>query len=175
MVNVVVVGVEPSAILSFRDEYPKLVREKWRNKAKRLAKKVFLMEEFLASEARAFNIHEDLFDDTQRSILVHGHCHQKSLSNMEDVFTLLSLPKNHQVKLLKTGCCGMAGSFGYEKEHYEVSQQIAELQLFPLLRSKKKEEIVVASGTSCRHQIKDGLSLQAYHAVEVLYEALKKS
>jgi FAD/FMN-containing dehydrogenase/Fe-S oxidoreductase len=173
--NVAILGIEPSAILSFRDEYPKLVRGDLKNKARGLSEKTFLIEEFLASEVRAFKLHSEVFDDVKRNILVHGHCHQKALSNMEDVFTTLSLPRNHTVKILQTGCCGMAGSFGYEKEHYDLSQQIAELTLFPQLRSKKEEEIVVASGTSCRHQIKDGLKLTSFHAIEVLYEALKKS
>lgn len=166
------IGIEPSAILSFRDEYPKLVDAALREKAHQVAKHSFLIEEFLAQEIRAFRIRASDFSGAPAQLLVHGHCHQKALSNMSDVFTVLSLPEQYQVKIMKTGCCGMAGSFGYEKEHYEISQQIGNLQLFPQIRAKKAEEIIVAAGTSCRHQIKDGTQVQALHPVEVLYAAL---
>lgn len=165
-------GVEPSAILSFRDEYPRLVDASLKDKATRLAANTMLIEEFLAAEIRRFAIDETFFHTEQKQLMVHGHCHQKALSSMNDVFTLLSLPKNYTVKILNTGCCGMAGSFGYEKEHYEVSMRMGELVLFPAVRSKGTDELVVASGTSCRHQIMDGTEEKALHAVEVLFDAL---
>jgi Fe-S oxidoreductase len=87
---------------------------------------------------------------------------------------MLSLPENYSVQIIPSGCCGMAGSFGYEAEHYEVSQQIGELVLFPTIRKQKPEVLIAAAGTSCRHQIKDGTKRQAQHPVEILWDALKK-
>ena len=172
--NNVLVGVEPSAILSFKDEYPKIVNQNLVNKAKSIAQHVYLIEEFIAQEIRAFEITADNFDTSHRDIVVHAHCHQKALTNTSDTFTALSLPAGHKVTLLDTGCCGMAGSFGYEKEHYKVSMDIGELVLFPEVRKRTSGEIIVASGTSCRHQIKDGTSRDGLHPVEVLYNSLKK-
>ena len=172
--NNVLVGVEPSAILSFKDEYPKIVNQNLVNKAKSIAQHVYLIEEFIAQEIRAFEITADNFDASARDIVVHAHCHQKALTNTSDTFTALSLPAGHKVTLLDTGCCGMAGSFGYEKEHYKVSMDIGELVLFPEVRKRTSGEIIVASGTSCRHQIKDGTNRDGLHPVEVLYNSLKK-
>ena len=104
---------------------------------------------------------------------MHGHCHQKSLGNIEDIVWMLSIPENHNVAIIPSGCCGMAGSFGYEKEHYEVSQQVGELVLFPAVRTANSDTLIAASGTSCRHQIADGTSRKALHPVEILFEALK--
>ena len=152
----VLIGIEPSAILSFRDEYPKLVHDSLKKAAEKIAKHTYLVEEFMVREIRAERISAEDFDEEERDLLVHVHCHQKALSRLPMVKTALSLPKGHRVTLLKTGCCGMAGSFGYEEEHYEVSMDIGELVLFPAVREKKENQIVVAPGTSCRHQIKDG-------------------
>ena len=171
--NNVLIGIEPSALLSFRDEYPKLVDPSLREGADHVAKHTFLVEEFITREIRAGRITSDLFDETERDLLVHAHCHQKALSRLGDVRAALSLPKGHKVTLLKTGCCGMAGSFGYEKEHYEVSMAIGELVLFPAVRDKKPDQIVVAPGTSCRHQIQDGTREASMHPVEVLWVALR--
>ena len=104
--------------------------------------------------------------------MLHGHCHQKALTDMNEVAWLLSIPKNYSVEMIPSGCCGMAGSFGYEKEHYEISMDIGELVLFPAVRSAPESCIIVASGTSCRHQIKDGTGVHAKHVVEVLFDAL---
>jgi FAD/FMN-containing dehydrogenase/Fe-S oxidoreductase len=169
--NTPLVGVEPSAILSFRDEYPDLVEKNDIEKAKLLAKHVYTFEEFLAREIN--NINKDLFIEDARLIKLHGHCHQKSLSSMVHSKKILSLPKNYKVELIPSGCCGMAGSFGYEKEHYNVSMQIGELVLFPTIRKQSEEVIIAAAGTSCRHQIKDGVQRRALHPAEILYQALK--
>jgi FAD/FMN-containing dehydrogenase/Fe-S oxidoreductase len=169
------VGIEPSAILGFRDEYPKLVREPLRVAALELARNSLTVEEFLIRELRAFRISADDFDRKPRQLLVHGHCHQKALTEFKDVFSLLSLPAAHRVELLDTGCCGMAGSFGYEKEHYDTSMQIGELRLFPLVRQSPPDAILVASGTSCRHQLLDGTGVRAVHPVEVLLEAVNST
>lgn len=169
------VGVEPSAILSFRDEYPKLVRPALRPAAGRLAEHCLTLEEFLIREIKAFRVTAAAFDQRDRKILVHGHCHQKALTDFRGVHTLLSLPAGHQVELLNTGCCGMAGSFGYEVEHYELSMQIGETTLFPTVRAAAQETLIVAAGTSCRHQILDGTGRRALHPAEVLWQALRKS
>jgi Fe-S oxidoreductase len=107
-------------------------------------------------------------------VAVHGHCYQKVLSSQHAINTMLSLPEHYQVQIIPSGCCGMAGSFGYETEHFEVSQQVGELILFPTIRKMQPDTIIAASGTSCRHQIKDGTHRKAQHPVEILWEALIK-
>ena len=103
---------------------------------------------------------------------MHGHCYQKALSSVAPTVKLLSLPANYSVETIPSGCCGMAGSFGYEKEHYDISLKIGELVLFPAVRKQSADAIMAAPGTSCRHQIKDGTGKKALHPVEVLYRAL---
>jgi len=167
------IGIEPSAILSFRDEYPRLVEKENVAVAKQLSENTFTIEEFIANEIEAGNIAQDRFVSDHKKVLLHGHCHQKALSNIEQSIWMLSLPKHYEVELIPSGCCGMAGSFGYEAEHFEVSQQIGELVLFPALRKAKSEVIVAAAGTSCRHQIMDGVGKEALHPVEVLWAAVR--
>ncbi len=166
------IGIEPSAILSFRDEYPKLVHKDAQAAAKELSKNALLVEEFITQEMQKGNITPDLFTKAAKNILLHGHCHQKALSSVEASAWVLNLPENYQVEVIPSGCCGMAGSFGYEAEHYAVSMQIGELVLFPAVRNADNETIVVAPGTSCRHQILDGTGRKALHPVEVLWDAL---
>ncbi|MCP4521487.1 MAG: FAD-binding protein [Cytophagales bacterium] len=164
------IGVEPSAILSFRDEYPKLVDDK--ESAKALAKNAFLIDEFIAQEIEKGNISADEFTDKAQKIKLHGHCHQKALSSVNFSKTLLSLPKNYEVEVIPSGCCGMSGSFGYDADKYSTSMQIGELVLFPAVREAGSDTFIAAPGTSCRHQIKDGTGRQAMHPVEILYSAL---
>ncbi len=171
--DIPLLGFEPSAILTFKDEYPRLVSSELREKAERLSQNVFTIESFLYSEIEKGNLSENNFSKDKKSILLHGHCHQKALTDIKKVGWLLSLPQNYSVQIIPSGCCGMAGSFGYEKEHFEVSMQIGELVLFPAVRSADSSAIVVASGTSCRHQILDGTGVTAKHVVEVLFDALK--
>ena len=166
------IGIEPSAILTFRDEYPDLVDENLLDDARKLSKNVFMIEEFLSNEIEAKRISKSAFTNEKRLIKLHGHCQQKSLSSMVPAKRTLSLPENYEVQLIPSGCCGMAGSFGYEKEHFELSNQIGELVLFPTIRQQSEDVIIAASGTSCRHQIHDGTGRTAKHAVEILYEAL---
>jgi len=170
--EVPLVGIEPSAILGFRDEYPKLVAEKDRETAKALGKNALMMEEFLYRELQRGNITSDQFTEDTLYIKLHGHCHQKSLSSTDFSAFALSLPRNYIVEVIPSGCCGMAGSFGYEEEHYEVSMQVGELVLFPAVRSAGEKMVIAAPGTSCRHQIWDGTGRKAKHPVEVLWEAL---
>jgi len=157
-------GIEPSTVLSFRDEYLKLASDK--KSAENLSKHVFLIEEFLDSEIQAGNLTADQFSKETKEIKIHNHCYQKALSSQIHTFNLMNLPENFKVTLIPSGCCGMAGSFGYEKEHYEVSQAIGELVLFPAVR--KSNGIICANGTSCRHQIKDGTQKEALHPVSIL-------
>jgi Fe-S oxidoreductase len=171
----VLIGLEPSCLLSFRDEYPRLVSPTLIKKAEQIKAHSYLIEEFLAAEIHLGNISKESFDRSKRRIMLHGHCHQKALSNIEDSIWALSLPQNNSVELIPSGCCGMAGSFGYEEEHYAVSQQIGELVLFPAIRKATKDIVIAASGTSCRHQIWEGTSRKALHPVEVLYNSLKKA
>lgn len=166
------VGLEPSAVLSFRDEYLDLVPDSLRADARKLAAHVFLFEEWFAREADQGHISPQQFTSDSKLIRLHGHCHQKALAGMVSAKKALSLPKNYTVQLIPSGCCGMAGSFGYEREHYELSMKIGELVLFPAVRSLPAATLVAASGTSCRHQIKDGTGRQALHPIEILYDAL---
>ncbi|WP_019038798.1 FAD-binding and (Fe-S)-binding domain-containing protein [Psychroflexus tropicus] len=162
--DVPLLGIEPSTILSFRDEYLKLASDQ--NSAKQLSKHVFLIEEFLDAEIQAGRITSDQFSGENKDIKIHNHCYQKALSNQIHTFNLMNLPANFKVTLIPSGCCGMAGSFGYEKEHYKVSQDIGELVLFPAVKNSKA--IICANGTSCRHQIKDGTQKEALHPVSIL-------
>ena len=166
------IGIEPSAILTFRDEYIDLATDENLTKAKELSNCVFYIDEFIAKEFAAGKIDASLFTNEKKQINLHGHCQQKALSALSDTATILSIPKNYTVETIPSGCCGMAGSFGYEKEHYELSMQIGELILFPAVRSATAETIIAAPGTSCRHQIKDGTGAKAKHPIEILWEAM---
>ncbi len=157
-------GIEPSTILSFRDEYLKLASDK--NSAQMLSEHVFLIEEFLNAEIQNGNLTSEQFSEEKKEIKIHNHCYQKALSSQIHTFNILNIPKNFKVTIISSGCCGMAGSFGYEKEHYKVSQDIGELVLFPAVR--KTDAIISANGTSCRHQIKDGTQKEAHHPVSIL-------
>jgi len=172
--DIQLVGIEPSAILTFRDEYPKLVRTDLKSKAKEISNHCLTIEEFLYQEVENGTINSDMFDSNNRNILLHGHCHQKALTDINQVAWLLSVPSENTVEIIPSGCCGMAGSFGYEKEHYKVSMDIGELVLFPNVRQATKETIIAASGTSCRHQILDGTGKRAVHVIEVLWDSIKK-
>ncbi|TDB64208.1 FAD-binding and (Fe-S)-binding domain-containing protein [Arundinibacter roseus] len=166
------IGLEPSAILTFRDEYPDLVSAELQTNARQLALHTFLFEEFIAREIEAKRIQAASFTTEKKQIKLHGHCHQKALSSLTYVKKALSIPANYTVSLIPSGCCGMAGSFGYETEHYDVSMQIGELVLFPTIRQQPDEVLIAAPGTSCRHQIKDGTGKKALHPAEILWEAL---
>ncbi|MBQ2148778.1 MAG: FAD-binding protein [Bacteroidales bacterium] len=171
------IGIEPSCILSFRDEYPDLVPAGMRAEARILAGRCLLFDEFLVREAQAGRIRKEAFKETDVEIYLHGHCHQKSLIGVGKCAEMLRLIPGAKVNVIPSGCCGMAGSFGYEKEHYETSMAIGEMVLFPAVReaSKRvdKKVVVVAPGTSCRQQILDGTGVRARHPVEVLYDCLQ--
>lgn len=173
------VGIEPSCILSFRDEYPDLVPVEIREDALSLGKKCLLYDEFLMKEISEGNISADDFGTGRISVWLHGHCHQKALVGVDKTAKVIeTLLSGSKVNVIPSGCCGMAGSFGYEKEHYQTSLAIGEMILFPTVRKTVKDSnaipaIVTAPGTSCRQQIKDGTGVKAVHPIEVLYKFLK--
>ncbi len=167
------IGIEPSAILSFRDEYPVLVSPELRPQANHLATNTLLFDEFIEQLIDQDQLRSDLFTDSEQKIRLHGHCHQKALASLRPSVRMLQLPKNYSVKLIPSGCCGMAGSFGYEKEHYQLSMEIGELVLFPTIRSESETSLIAAAGTSCRHQILDGTGRTALHPIQILNSALK--
>ena len=187
------VGIEPSCILSFRDEYPDLVPDMMREGARQLGQHSLLFDEFLLREVKAGRISRNSFDQTPIEIYLHGHCHQKALVGVEVMAEVLRQLLNAKVNVIPSGCCGMAGSFGYEKEHYKTSLEIGEMVLFPTVRkienakffaskasqgAERKMEnsvptYVVAPGTSCRQQILDGTGVKAVHPIEVLYKYIK--
>lgn len=164
------IGIEPSAILTFTDEYPRLADDKVA--AQNIAKHTLLIEEFIHQEIEAGHIKVSQFTKEAKTIKYHGHCHQKALRNQLSSFTILNFPENYTVTIIPSGCCGMAGSFGYEKEHYEVSMQVGEQTLFPAVRKAPETALISANGTSCRHQILDGTQREALHPVTILRRAL---
>jgi FAD/FMN-containing dehydrogenase/Fe-S oxidoreductase len=172
--DIPLLGIEPSAILGFRDEYPELAGEDLKAAADKIAVNSFMIDEFITREYKAGKINAGLFTDEEASILLHAHCQQKAVASSSSTLEMLSIPENYSVKEIPSGCCGMAGSFGYEKEHFELSNQVGELVLFPEVRKADKNTIISAPGTSCRHHIKDGTGRVALHPAVVLYNALKK-
>jgi FAD/FMN-containing dehydrogenase/Fe-S oxidoreductase len=164
--GVPVVGLEPSCLYTLRDEYLVLLPQ-----AKALAANAFLFEEFLAREADAGRLELKLKPLEQQALL-HGHCHQKAFGAMSAVERTLALVPGLKVSTIESGCCGMAGSFGYEAEHHELSLKMAELSLLPAVRRAGAETLIVADGTSCRHQIADGTERRAIHVARVLERAL---
>jgi len=195
--EVPLVGIEPSAILGFRDEYPDLAghgnndithgaspgpgpcsklkgisRDRLKEQAINLSAHCLMYDEFIMREVSAGRITPQQFTAEPLTIKLHGHCHQKALASTETTRKMLSLPANYSVEEIKSGCCGMAGAFGYEKEHYQVAMKVGELVLFPAIRKTSSEVIIAAPGTSCRHQIKDGTGRKAIHPLEVLFNAL---
>lgn len=179
------VGIEPSCILSFRDEYPRLVPPEERESAQRLAKNCLLYDEWLMREVRAGRTLGTFgtLGTSSPTIYLHGHCHQKALVGVEKTADCLRLIPNAEVHVIPSGCCGMAGSFGYEKEHYQTSMDIGEMVLFPAVRKAMEkahsdeqhpQTIICAPGTSCRQQIHDGTGFRAYHPIEILYQSIQQ-
>lgn len=165
-------GIEPSAILTFRDEYPDLAGEKLQVASNRVASSALMIDEFIDREVTSGKISPAQFTSEFKEILLHGHCQQKAVASTAPMIRMLSLPANYKVREIKSGCCGMAGSFGYEKEHYDLSMKVGELVLFPEVRTASNDTLIAAPGTSCRHHILDGTGKKAVHPVEVLYDAL---
>jgi len=167
-------GVEPSGIITFRDEYLSLVDHDLRVEAQQIAKNALMIDEFLLAEIKAGRIHPEQFTNETKKIKLHGHCYQKAFHLVSVTEQVLSFPANYSIETIPSGCCGMAGSFGYEAEHYDISMKVAELVLLPNIRKTEPDTLIAAAGTSCRHQIKDGVGRKSYHPVEILYDALLK-
>lgn len=167
------VGIEPSALLSFKDEYPQIVDAELIEKANILSEKSFLLDDFIAQLIDEGEIDESIFTLNPKEILIHGHCHQKAITGMTSMRKTLNFPKNYSARLIPSGCCGMAGSFGYETKNEELSNKIGELVLFPTIRETNEEVLIVASGFSCRHQIIHGTQRKALHYIKAIWEALK--
>jgi FAD/FMN-containing dehydrogenase/Fe-S oxidoreductase len=172
--DIPLIGIEPSAILGFRDEYPELAGKDLKESADKLARNCFMLDEFIANEFREGRIDRTLFTKEKNNILFHAHCQQKAIASSDCTREILSIPLNYTVREVPSGCCGMAGSFGYEKEHFELSNKIGELILFPEIRNCDEKTIISAPGTSCRHHIKDGTGKVTLHPAVVLYDALIK-
>ena len=163
-----IVGLEPSCLLAFRDDYLDLVDHPG---AEEVASRCYLLEEFLVEADRAEKL-DMRFTQTSKHILVHGHCHQKALATVNPTLSVTNMPPGFNAIEITAGCCGMAGSFGYEAEHYEVSLKVGEERLFSVIRDADEDVEIVAVGTSCRHQIRDATGREARHWVELLVEAL---
>jgi Fe-S oxidoreductase len=167
--GVPVVGLEPSCLFGLRDEFLSLLPG---GESAEVAMNAFLFEEFLARERAAGRLKLDLNPLPQKKALLHGHCHQKAFAVMPAVEQALKLVPGLAVETVESSCCGMAGAFGYEAAHYEVSMKMAELSLLPRVRKAGDDELIVADGTSCRHQIHDGAGRPALHVARVLERAL---
>jgi Fe-S oxidoreductase len=164
-----VVGLEPSCVLGLRDEFLSMHPA---GEAAEVALHSYLFEEFLACELDAGRLKLDFKPLPQKKALLHGHCHQKAFAVMRDVERVLKLIPGLAVETIESSCCGMAGAFGYEAAHYDVSMKMAELSLLPRVRAAGGDELIVADGTSCRHQIHDGAGRPALHVARVLERAL---
>ena len=162
-----IVGCEPSCLLTLRDEYPEFVRHE---RAAVVASHSFLIDEFLA-KAKAENRLDLEFSGLTKQVLFHGHCHQKAITGTASAISVLNLPPNYRAELIDAGCCGMAGSFGFEKEHYDISMQIGGLALLPAIEAKPDWEVAVM-GVSCRQQVEHGTHRRARHLIEVLRDAV---
>ncbi len=169
-----IVGIEPSELFTFRDEAKDLLSGgTLREQARIVAAQVLTFEEFIVREAHAGRIDEEVFDRAPRQLLLHVHCHQKSLTGLKPSVDALSLIPEASVQVIPSGCCGMAGAFGYEAEHYDLSNRIGELVLFPAIRKAPANAIIVATGMSCRHQIRAGTNVYPWHPAQVLASSLK--
>ena len=164
-----VVGLEPSCLLTLRDEFRSMIPGE---ETAMLAERALLFEEFLARKAEAGQLNLQLDPLRESKAILHGHCHQKAFGAMPAVERALRLVPGLEVEAIESSCCGMAGAFGYEAKHYEVSMKMAEAALLPKVRAASADTLVVADGTSCRHQIADGTGRTAIHVARVLERAL---
>jgi FAD/FMN-containing dehydrogenase/Fe-S oxidoreductase len=166
-----IVGIEPSCITSFMDEYPDLATDK--AGAQQVAKNCYYFEDFLIDLHQQGNLDIQYGESCEKHILLHGHCYEKTSSSSKNLLQLLEMIPGTVVEEIPSGCCGMAGSFGYEVEHYDLSIKIGEELLFPMVRAADSKTIIAAAGTSCRHQIFDGTGKPAVHPILILQQALK--
>jgi Fe-S oxidoreductase len=169
--GVPVIGLEPSCLFTFRDEIPALMKS---DTARRVAESALLFEEFLAREAAAGKLDLKLAP-VKKQALLHGHCHQKSFDTMPSVEAALKLVPDLDVQTIESSCCGMAGAFGFHADTIETSRAMGELSLLPAVRKAPDDALIVADGTSCRHQIHDGAGREAIHVARVLAMSLDLS
>jgi Fe-S oxidoreductase len=167
--GVPIIGLEPSCLLTLRDEFPSLLPGADTDE---LAENAFLLEEFLAAEHGKGRLHLKLKPLPIKQALLHGHCHQKAFDVMSSVQQVLALIPDLELETIKSGCCGMAGAFGYDAKHYEISMKMGELNLLPAVRAADADTLIIADGTSCRNQIRDGTGREAMHVARVLEMAL---
>jgi len=166
--NIPIVGLEPSCILTLRDELLALVPGK---DSDTIAQATFTFDEFVADRIKKSG--QSPFKHLSKKVYFHGHCHQKSLVGTEITHDILKAVPDLDFEEIKSGCCGLAGSFGYEKEHYALSMEIGEDRLFPAIRNTKSDSLIIANGLSCRSQIEHGTQRHTYHLAEVLSMALR--
>ena len=171
--DVNIIGLEPPELLTLRDGAIDLVAESQVEQMRALSERAKLFEEFVIQEIAAGNIDTQQFSEEKQNIIVHVHCHQKSLVGINITIEALNQLPGTTVTALNTGCCGMAGTFGYE--HYDLSMKIGEMQLFPAIRQAPTNTITVATGTSCRHQIADGVAVKAQHPAQVFWNRIRES
>jgi Fe-S oxidoreductase len=169
--GVAIVGLEPSCLLSMRDEF---LQYGFGEQAQALSESAFLFEEFLVKAQAAGELPLELESLGHKRALLHGHCHQKAFDAVRPIEQVLGWIPGLEVETIESSCCGMAGSFGYEAEHYEASMKMAELSLLPAIREGGDDALLIADGTSCRHQINDGTAREAIHVARVLELALVK-
>jgi Fe-S oxidoreductase len=167
-----IVGIEPSCLLTLRDELPVVVAGAAGAGVGAIVRQAVLLEQLLAAEHRRGALELPLRDRGKQEVYLHGHCHQKAMGAMPDVVAALRLVPGLSTHVIESSCCGMAGAFGYEKDHYEISMRMAERSLLPAVRGAPPEALIVADGTSCRHQIADGTGRAAVHVARVLASAL---
>ena len=170
--GVPIIGLEPSCLLTLRDEFKSMIPGA---ETDALSERALLLEEFLAQQHQAGNLQLNLKSISARRAIVHGHCHQKAFATMSAMQQALALVPDLEVEVIDSGCCGMAGAFGYEASHLEVSMKMAELSLLPAVRAADLDTLVIANGTSCRHQIYDGAQRESLHLACVLQSALGDS
>jgi Fe-S oxidoreductase len=167
--GVPVIGLEPSCLLTLRDEFTVLLPG---DETRVLAERALLFEEFLAGENAAGRLRLALKPLAGKKALLHGHCHQKAFDAMTATESALGLVPDLEVEIVTAGCCGMAGAFGYQAKHFDLSMRMGELELLPAVRAARDDTLIVADGTSCRHQIFDGAGRSAIHVARVLADAL---
>ena len=170
--DVALVGIEPSAVLGIKDEWIRLAPQHAIGSINKLSQKTYTIEEYLWDGYQKGKWTADEFSFQKQRIHVHAHCHFKALAEEEDIYFLLDILPGSEVIRIPSGCCGMAGSFGYEKEHYEISRAIGEEILFPHLRQIEENDLVATNGFSCQHQIHDFLGIRSLHPIEIMHRRL---